>query len=368
VGGILANGTATISFTSSAPSVGNPVVCTYRGGSSTANPTDILDIEHGRTATLVSCTDGLPGATQRCGTNFSMNVQAPPGLPVSVSVQLDDQGCGALFELLTPYQTRLMHDSFAWPDPSIDPSKLPTVVETNPPMPGSPQPTPALYYAWVYVQSPADILTLRKLYVHMLSMPLFDQELAPFGGQCGMFSNPGDGQGQFFPVIMPGLVYNSILRAQNTQYQQQNHIMPGNPPFDAVILRNGDVPSGAALPNGSLNPVLLAQSNFHYLDYEPVPLPSQADMQLSASNIQAALQDALGWIFDAVQDIGKAVQQGIGAIDRAFSGSVTLNLTLYTGNINPQFGASTDPIVEAWGPGGGTPLGAGGLSVTVFEH
>ena len=47
-------------------------------------------------------------------------------------------------------------------------------------MPGSSQESPALYYAWVYVQSAQDILTLRQLYVHMLSMPLYEDELTPF--------------------------------------------------------------------------------------------------------------------------------------------------------------------------------------------
>ncbi|HLK35739.1 MAG TPA: hypothetical protein VKU41_03230, partial [Polyangiaceae bacterium] len=275
VGGELGNNTVTLSCSNG----GTTVTCTYRGGSPTSNPTAVLDLEAGRTANFVSCTDGLPANTPRVATSCTLTANPLPNYPLTINLPLDDNSCSHRFDILTPYQTRQMHDSFAWPDPKLQ----------TPPLVQDPNPdgTPALYYAWVYVKSAQDILSLRKLYVHMLTRPLFTQEIEPYTGKCGVFQNPGDGTGMFVPVLMPGTVYNTLLNVQNSKFQgAPNNLkvdVNNNVYFDAVILRNNDVPASARNANGSINFQTLKNSGFRYLSYESLPLPTQDSMQLNAS-------------------------------------------------------------------------------------
>lgn len=148
VGGMLANGTVTVTYTSCA---GPAVTCTYQGGSSTANPTVDLDEEAGRTATLLSCSDGQPASTLRCGTSFTITMASTSSLPATVDLALDARSCETKVDILTPLQTRQMLDSFQYPDPSLKlqlpPNQsAPLVAET---MPNGKD--PALYYGLRHV-------------------------------------------------------------------------------------------------------------------------------------------------------------------------------------------------------------------------
>lgn len=376
VGGELANGTVTVSFTNTVKSTTQAVTCTYTGGASTAYPSTPQDLNAGRTATLKSCSDNLPTGALRCGSAFNVSAQAPVGWPLSIHLALDSRSCDASFEIMTPLQTRVMHDSFSWPSADLPYNTLVTenfAAETNPPSANVPFATPALYYAWVYVKSPTDILMLRKLYVHMLPGPLFTDEITPFAGKCGTFTNPGDGLGQFIPVLMPGKVYNQLLSAQNTQYQQQNHIdaSQGSVFFDAVVLRTSDVPDQIRNSNNSVDVYALVQSGFQYLDYESYPLPTQADIQLSGgvvTNLEALAIDVTTWLLNAVATIGNDITTALGAIDALFAGRITLAMTINSGNFNPLFGDTTTPMIRAWGLGAGSPVAAGGLKITVQEN
>ena len=344
VGGVLANGTATVTYTSC---TGPVVTCTFQGGSASATPTTVEDLEAGRTATFVSCSDGQPVTALRCGTNFFMSTQPVPGWPVTVDLSLDDRACNTKVDLLTPLQTRQMLDSFHWPDPS---KPAPTVAEM-----AADGKTPNLYYGWVYLHDTKDLLRLRQMYVHILSRPLYNSELEPFAGQCVEFSNPGDGIGAFVPVIIPGQVYNTILNVQNTAFQQRNNIKPGDPLFKAVILR-------------STTPIdfqQLKQSGFRYLDYEGGPI-SQSAMQLQGSAVSVVLQDLVTFALKAVVAVQGIVTTALGDLDALFAGRINYNMTLNVGNSGTPF--SLPMAIRGWGQLAGQPLGAGGLKVTLLEN
>lgn len=94
-----------------------------------------------------------------------------------------------------------MRESFAW-DSAVK------VDEQN-----AEDGTPTLYYAWVHIGSKEDALALKQLYIHVLSRPLFDQELLAYAGRCGTFTNPGGGAGAFVPALIPGATYNALIDA-----------------------------------------------------------------------------------------------------------------------------------------------------------
>jgi hypothetical protein len=353
VGGMLANGTVTVTYTSCA---GPVVTCTYQGGSSTANPTADLDEEAGRTATLKSCSDGQPASTLRCGTQFTISVVSTSDLPVTVSLPLDARSCETKVDILTPLQTRQMLDSFQYPDPglklNLPPNQSsPLVAETMP------NGDPALYYGYVYLQSNADLLLLRQMYIHYLTRPLLAQELAASAGQCVVYQNPGDGVGAFVPVVIPGKIYNTIIEMQNTGFQQAQNpqIKAGPPIFKAVILKS----------TTPLDFQTLKRSGFRYLDYEGSPPPAQSAITEQGGAV-AALVDALNWALNAVRDVANFVTDALGALDALFAGKVNYNMTFNVPNLNTGFASST--VTRAWGPGANLPLGASGMRVEFLEN
>jgi hypothetical protein len=347
VGGVLANGTVTLTYTSC---TGQAVTCQYHGGSTSDTPKTDLDLEAGRTAALASCSDGQPATALRCGTSFGLSVQGTPRFPVTVDLSLDDRACDSNVDLLTPLQTRQMIDSFSWPSPIL--ATPPTVAEQNA------DGTPALYYAWVYLHNSTDQLRLRKMYVHILSRPLFTSELEANAGQCVHYQNPGDGFGTFVPVVMPGKVYNTILNVQNTAFQQKQNpkLQPGDPLFKAVILRS----------TTPLNFAALRASGFRYLDYEPSPLPTQAAMQLQGGGAVNFLESIEQFALGVLQDIGSTVTNALGDLDAIFANRINYTMTINAANLNPRF--SSPQMTRAWGSEAGLALGAGGLKVTLYEN
>jgi hypothetical protein len=353
VGGMLANGTVTITYTSCAGAV---VTCTYAGGSSTANPTTDLDEDAGRTATLQSCSDGQPASTLRCGTNFQITVQSTSNLPATVDLALDARSCETKVDILTPLQTRQMLDSFKYPDPGLTlhlpPNQSsPLVAETMP------NGDPALYYGYVYLQNNADLTRLRQMYIHYLTRPLLTQELAASAGQCVIYQNPGDGVGVFAPVVIPGKVYNTIIEVQNKAFQnaQNPKISAGPPLFKAVILKS----------TTPLDFQTLKKSGFRYLDYEGSPVPAQSAIT-QQGGVVAAVVDAVKFALDAVRDVANFVTDAFGALDALFASTVNYDITFNIPNKNQGFASST--ATRAWGPGANTPLGARGFRVEFLEN
>jgi hypothetical protein len=358
VAGEIANGSATISCV---PSSGaTAFTCNYQGQASSATPTTILDLEAGRLLKFVSCSDGQPAGIRRMATTCSLSVTPAPGWPVVVDLSLDDRACTGDFEVLTGYQTRLLHDSFNWasaPKACGNPRVAGCVDEVNP------DGTPTLYYAWVYVHNDKDLLALHQMFVHILPRPLFTHELAPFAGKCGAFRNPGDGTGVMIPVLIPGTSYKALTDVLTEPGITGNRVL-----FDAVILRNSDVPPDARNPNGSVKLSTLAAAHFQYLSYDQ-PLPAQqSDIKLTGGVVVAAV-NALEAVLTATKAVGHFITDAIGAIDVLASGKVTFDITLgalYVGNTTPSFDPNA-PMVRAWGTKAGSQLGAGGLEVQLMQ-
>ncbi len=346
VSGEIANGTAVVTCT---PASGPPVTCTYQGQASSALPTAILDLEAGRLLKSIGCSDGQPVAVQRTALTCSLHVTPAPGWRVQVHLPLDDRACTGDFELLTGLQTRQMHDSFNW---ATAPQH---VDETNP------DGTPTLYYAWVYGRTnDVDLLNLHKMFVHVLPYPLFTQELVQHAGRCGTYRNPGDGEGSMIPVLMPGLVYNKLVEVQSAPNITGNRIL-----FDAVILRNSEVPAAARNANGSVSLAALRSAHFSYLGYEPQPLPAQSDIQLNGAVVAAAIK-AASFVLDAVQATGHVITEAIGDIDALIADRVKFDMTIGAFNNGPGFNAG--PMIRTWGTHAGRQVGAGGMNVQLLEN
>jgi hypothetical protein len=345
-GGIIGNGTVTFTFRTPA---GQTITCTYRGGSPTATPSTPVDLNLGRVLTFQSCSDNLPATTARQGTHFTTTVTPSPGYPVTVTPPVvNDKGCSEKLEVLTLAETTQMRQSFDW-------NNAQTLPERN--ADGS----HALYYAWVFVRSPEDMLNLRKLYIHVLGRPLFTEELARFAGKCGTFSDPGDGDGAFVPVLVGAAVYNRLIAAlTNDQIQGERRV------FEAFIIRS--VPAAARNPNGSVRLDVLANSGFRYLHYEPRPLANSADMQLDFGSVGGALVDVMTFVVEGARNVGEFFTGKLADLDRLLRGSVTISLQV--GVINPDraFNDGQNPIMtRGWGTHQGRRLGALGLEVSILQ-
>lgn len=344
-GGTIGNGTATFRFRLGS---GNWTTCTYKGQSPTATPTTAADLLKGTLLVLQSCSDGLPPGNWRTGDQFDLTVNPSPGYHVIIdSPLLRPEACDDAMEMLTVAQARDMRAQFDW-------SKATKVDGQNP------DGTPTLFYAWVYVRNKAEALNLKKLYVHVLSRPLFDEELLKFGGRCGSFTNPGDGTGMFVPVLLPGKTYNKLIDAlRNGDLSGDRTI------FDAVILRN-DVPASVRNANGSVSLQALKAANFHYLDYEASPFANPATMTLDAGGSKI-LVDAVAWVGQAARDVGEAITGVLGDIDQIFRGG-GIDITFHLRAITRDTSFGNQAMVRNWGTYAGSNLGATGMQVKIIQR
>ncbi|MFC1643060.1 hypothetical protein ACFL5O_10325, partial [Myxococcota bacterium] len=247
--------------------------------------------------------------------------------------------------LLSAEQTQQMVSSFSWKSAQ----KVAAVDDEN---------QPTLYYAWVYVRSRAEALALKQLYIHVLNRPLFSAEFDEYAGRCGTFSNPGDGEGAFVPVLMPGDTYNKLIDALTSDEVRGDRVV-----FDAVILR--DVPAEARTPQGSVRLESLAESGFRYLGYEVDPLKPAGEIQLD-SGVSKALADALTWMGGAARNGGQFFTNLFGGLDRLLRGKVTMTLHLHAITQDPEFGGHA-VMQRGWGSFHNTPLGARGMEVTIVQ-
>lgn len=376
-GGIIGNGS--VSFGFRAPD-GTLVTCLYQGGSSTSAPADPVELNLGRLLIFAGCSDGLPFDAPREGSGFELSVTPIPGYPVSVRSPLIADGfCSDEMELLSGDQTRRMRAAFDW-------STATPIDERNP------DGTFALYYAWVYIRDIEEAEALRKLYIHILQAPLFTEELAAYAGRCGTFTNPGDGEGVFIPVVIPGLTYNRLIEALSADDIEGDRVV-----FDAVLLR--PPPAAARNPNGSIRLDVLAESRFRYLHYEPHPLPGPESLDLTGSGVTKAFVDVLTFVGEGLRDVGEAITNTLGALDRLFRDEITVTLHIHGIVRDPSFvedrglacvdsgqpfacctglgsyantapcSEADDPImIRAWGPNRGRPLGARGMEVTILQQ
>jgi len=354
-GGVIGNGTVTFRYRDGS---GPWVTCTYKGQSSVAAPSTAAELIKGTHLVFQSCSDGRPSGAGRTGTQFELSATPSPGYPVTLkSPMLEPRSCDDDMELLSPDQTRQMRANFDW-------SKAKKVDATTPDR------RPALYYAWIYIRNKDEALALKKLYIHVLGKPLFDDELLRFAGRCGVFTNPGDGTGQFVPVLIPGATYNKLIDALTSGDIQGDRTI-----FDAVIIRT-DVPSAARNANNSVNLDVLGKVGFHYLSYDPNPFANPSTMKLDGGAARV-LVGALEWVGQAAKDVGEVVTGLLNELDQLIRGEV--NLTFYmqglTGDApfkGPNTGANPfgpDLIMtRGWGPQGGHRLAADGMQVKVLQR
>lgn len=376
VGGIIGNGSVGFEFLTPG---GTLVTCLYNGGSTTSAPADSVELNLGRLLIFAGCSDGLPVDAPREGTRFGLSVSPVPGYPVKVrSPMIGDGFCSGEMELLSADETRRMRAGFDW-------SAATPVASHNP------DGTFALYYAWVYIRDVEEAAALRKLYIHILQTPLFTEEWNRYAGRCGVFTNPGDGEGVFVPVVIPGLTYNRLIEALSNDEIKGDRVV-----FDAVILRA--LPAAARNPNGSIRLDVLGQGRFRYLHYEPHPLPGPERLDLTGEAAKAFV-DVLTFVGEGLRDVAEVITNTLGALDRLFRDEVTMTIHLHGITGDPSFVSSRgatcvaagdpfacctglgtddgtapcseddDPIMlRAWGPNRGSPLAAPGLEVTIVQQ
>lgn len=200
--GTLANGKITFRFGNG----GSQVTCTYVGGSSSAAPTTPAELNAGRSAHFESCSDGLAPGVEREADTFQLSVEPAPGYPVGVDspAQVIDT-CSQQLEILSAEDTYQMAHGFSWDTAQKVPVKDQDGRDT-------------LYYAWVYVRNLQERLALKQLYIHVLDTPLFVEEWQKFEGKCGSFINHSDGEGEFVSAIIPGVTYNKLIDALDSEW------------------------------------------------------------------------------------------------------------------------------------------------------
>ena len=341
-GGIIADGTVILEFKTPGSNI---VTCTYKGGSATPSPTTPDELNAGRMLHFVSCSDGLEPGNPLEGSDFILTVNPAPGYPVSVSAPIERDGyCSDEMEILSAEETYSLRTRFDW-------FAQKPVAERNP------DETHALYYAYVYIRNLEELAALRAFYVHILKRPLFDEELEKYAGSCGAFTNPGDGEGVFIPVIIPGIVYNRLISALTSDAIEGDRIV-----FDAVIIR--DVPAAARNSNGSIRYDVLANAEFQYLDYEPRPLPAANELQLD-SGVAKVFVDVLTFVGEGLRDVGQAITNGLAKIDKLFRSRVTMTLHLHA--INNDIAFAGPVMVRGWGAYSGKALAANDIEVSILQ-
>ncbi|MEP7049392.1 MAG: hypothetical protein ABJB12_03525 [Pseudomonadota bacterium] len=343
-GGIIGNGSVSFRFRLG---IAPWVTCTYKGQSSTTTPNTPDELIKGTHLVLQGCSDNLPATTARTADQFELSAAPAAGYPVTVkSPALEPRACDDDMELLSPDQTRQMREGFNW-------STAHKVAEITP------DGRPTLYYAWVFIRNKAEALALKKLYIHVLQRPLFDDELVQFAGRCGVFTNPGDGTGAFEPVVMPGKTYNKLIDALSSGDIQGDRTV-----FDAVIIRK-DVPAAARNANGSINLDVLGHSGFRYLSYDPNAFADPSTMKLDGGAARA-LVGVLEWVGQAARDAGEVVTGVLNEIDQFFRGEI--NVTFYMQGLTRDSIFGNQPMVRGWGNYAGNRLAAEGMEVKVLQR
>lgn len=279
-----------------------------------------------------------------CRTQFELTVNPIPDYPVTVQPPFQRPDlCADRMELLTPEQTRTMRQSFNW-------SNATHVAGTNP------DGTPTLYYAWIHIRNKEEALSLKKLFIHVLNRPLFDEELTQYAGKCGTFTNPGDGEGMFVPAVIPGKTYNKLIDALTSGDVSGDRVI-----FDAVILRQ--VPAAARNSNNSINLKLLAESGFRYLDYEVNPFAPDSEIVLEGG-ASKVFTDALAWVAQAARDVGEVITGVLNELDQLVRGEVEVELWVHALTSDPLF---SGVMKRGWGTHAGQPMGASGMQVKILQ-
>jgi len=362
--GNASNGTAVLTYRDGS---GALVTCTYRGGSSTAEPDTDLERARGRYYVLQSCSNGKLGGQTDTATQWDLQVNGGDPRSPQTAVELPlGAGCsGRLESFISPEETVQLRQAFDWPQtaalPETDSAGL-----------------PALRYALIYLESKAQYDALKRMKVFFRQRPVFASQLERYRGKCGVFDNAGDMHGVFVHAFIPAALYN-YLRGISIQVINSGH---GEIPFRAIVLRT--VPdAGLSNPDGTLSWQALYNSGFKYLDAANTQQPSlwsildDAVEVIGGALVGAAagvlvvqvgnavfdtdlrvsinLDDIVETAADIVEAVTQTVADVLGEVQAFAFGSSRLRVELTIRNRDAGFDTATT-MQRAWGPSFGGAL------------
>jgi len=318
-------------------------VCTYRGGASSNEPLDALDLARGKFYDFESCSNGLTAGSRTAGSAFSLELLSGASKIGRTSVHLDlGDGCQTSIGYpMDPVDSVLLRDGFDWKDAQA----LPELNAAG---------YPNLYYVNIYVEGPAQREALDDLRVSYRNKPFFEHELERFKGKCGAVNHNGDGEGAFVYAVIPAQIYNVIREIEQKQSTHE-----GYPGFRAITMR--DVPANYRGEDGALSYEALARAGFKYdPTYDPNAEPRVY--------VRSILGDMWRWVADAADELVDLIQRGIAEMDRWISGSYQVRIETHVYNKDDAFGGTNGADVllrRVWGPNTGREMYLEGVRVDV---
>ena len=305
---------------------------------------------------------------------------------------------------LTTSESRTIRDSFSWRQTT----PIPETDEDG---------RPALYHAYIYVETRDEINALHGMQIHFDPLPLFDEEERVVNGQLGTFQFPYDDAGGFAHAIIPGAIFNIIREAavdpvQAVEVFRAVHLQPvPNKRARACSSAGLAAFAGAsAAPSCPVRPSFeqqacaaridydyLGENGFKYrgLDVGEVDLAAQAVYDqfppsdgINDPDVQVIRQQFLGRLVRKVLKkvvrtataVVDGVRTGLTQVARLFVGSNIFHVQVVPRNTDTSFGGPLTPLLRAWGPrapmgsestpgaGSGAPISIPGLEIRASKN
>lgn len=171
----------------------------------------------------------------------------------------------------------------------------------------------------------------------MLTRPLFTEEWDKYEGLCGHFANPGDGEGQFVPVIMTGHTINLLHRVQHADNVEGGDRVL----FDAVVVR--DVPASARTAEGSIHYQYLAAAGHRWLDTSDQGILPWDQYSLDKGRAKRKMFGALQWVAVTAINVVHEVQNTMATVYGLFAGTYTAHIQVGAVTGDPAFGPPSPP-------------------------
>jgi len=340
---------------------GGVVTCRYQGGATVSHPTSLLELARGREYGLVGCEGGFGAGDIAEVVRVRLEIEGDPqalGAVTATTLPVGKSCDGYHPDALSPAQSREMIDGFSWPTPD-GAGKLPIVAERTQ------DGRPALYYATVYIKTQADLDFIDRSLMHRLDKPLFFTEWPErWIRECGTIPFEADGVGQWIFVVLPGVTYNRLLEAKNSDEFEQE-AKDAIPP---ILLRA--IPSTVRTSEGALKLDILAESGFQYLGLRELPSKEavlnaalgSAGPGVYPSGLLALISNVFEWIVEAVYDVVNELVIFMGTLQSVLTGTTAITLELGVQNTDPRFESL---MRRAWGPNVGSPLAPEGAEVNL---
>lgn len=322
------NAQATLTITTST----GVEVCTFRGGASTPQPTDILEKARGQEYLFEQCTgDSQPG-DKVVATSIDLSVDGDPDAPNGTGVSLPaGRGCGGVFPAaISAAKSREMIDSFEWPEvpppPFLSADSVPERTADG---------LPSLFYVNIYVTSVDELSMLDELMIHWMRDPLFEEEWPlEWDAQCGAIHYPADGEGVWVYALIPGAMYNAFLQARNHPQisEDQREV------FRAIRLI--DPPAHVSTSIESVDLTVLGESGFRYLGLDELPNDDAlAELLpwLYPKGAVSAVIDVAKFIGGAARGLMREMVAFVGTIGELVNGRLSVDLDFNIKNQDERF-------------------------------